>query len=77
MEFSLAWNVLRSQKAKSNPRIPSGQRVYAIGDVHGRADLLASLFARIDADLQKFPVGIRFRCCSETTSIAVRIRDKS
>jgi serine/threonine protein phosphatase 1 len=56
MEFSLAWNVLRSQKSKSKPRIPSDQRVYAIGDVHGRADLLANLFARIDADLQGRPI---------------------
>jgi serine/threonine protein phosphatase 1 len=56
MEFSLAWNVLRSQKSKLRPRIPSGQRVYAIGDVHGRADLLVNLFAHIDADLQTQPV---------------------
>jgi serine/threonine protein phosphatase 1 len=27
-----------------------GQRVYAIGDIHGRADLLADILARIDAD---------------------------
>jgi serine/threonine protein phosphatase 1 len=31
-------------------RIPDGMRVYAIGDVHGRNDLLQSLLAQIDAD---------------------------
>ncbi|WP_326524829.1 metallophosphoesterase [Sphingomonas sp.] len=32
------------------PRIPDGERIYAIGDVHGRDDLFAELVARIDAD---------------------------
>ena len=31
-------------------RIPEGQRVYAIGDIHGRCDLLCSMMARIEAD---------------------------
>jgi serine/threonine protein phosphatase 1 len=31
-------------------RAPAGRRIYAIGDVHGRADLLDALLARIDAD---------------------------
>jgi len=30
--------------------VPPGQRVYAIGDVHGRFDLLLDLVARIEAD---------------------------
>lgn len=30
--------------------IPAGQRIYAIGDVHGRRDLLDDLLFRIDAD---------------------------
>ena len=30
--------------------IPFGERVYAIGDIHGRRDLLDALIARIDAD---------------------------
>jgi serine/threonine protein phosphatase 1 len=34
-------------------RIPDGWRVYAIGDIHGRADLLDLLLARIEADLAK------------------------
>lgn len=31
-------------------RVPDGVRVYAIGDIHGRNDLLAVLLAKIDAD---------------------------
>ncbi len=30
--------------------VPDGQRVYAIGDIHGRNDLLAQLLSQIDAD---------------------------
>ncbi len=30
--------------------IPSGQRVYAVGDIHGRRDLFEALVAAIDAD---------------------------
>lgn len=37
------------------PMLPDGLRVYAVGDVHGRADLLKSLFSRIDEDLKKHP----------------------
>ena len=31
-------------------RMPEGTRVYAIGDIHGRNDLLIELLAKIDAD---------------------------
>ena len=31
-------------------RVPEGMRVYAIGDIHGRNDLLQQLLAQIDAD---------------------------
>jgi serine/threonine protein phosphatase 1 len=34
-------------------RIPDGQRVYAIGDVHGRLDLLRDLLSQIAADDQE------------------------
>ena len=34
----------------AEPRVPTGRRVYAIGDIHGRADLLERLLERIDAD---------------------------
>ena len=35
---------------KPAPRAPAGSRIYAIGDIHGRSDLLADLRARILAD---------------------------
>lgn len=46
------WRLLNSKK---KPRVPWGRRVYAIGDVHGRADLLIGTFSRIDADLAQQP----------------------
>jgi serine/threonine protein phosphatase 1 len=39
--------------------VPEGVRVYAIGDIHGRADLLDPLLERIDADAEAFPVARR------------------
>ncbi|HTS93191.1 MAG TPA: metallophosphoesterase family protein [Stellaceae bacterium] len=40
-----------SRKSERRPAlVPQGLRVYAIGDVHGRADLLTALHARIAAD---------------------------
>ena len=36
--------------------LPPGVRVYAIGDIHGRSDLLADLVDRIDSDIQRRPV---------------------
>ncbi len=37
------------------PRVPEGMRVYAIGDVHGRIDLVHQLEARIAADAAAQP----------------------
>jgi len=37
------------------PAIPEGQRVYAVGDIHGRLDLLRQLLDRIAADDQERP----------------------
>lgn len=45
----------RCFRKKTKPRLPDGTRVYAIGDVHGRADLLQSLLTVIDADLARSP----------------------
>ena len=47
---------LRSRRTKTQPRLPDGIRVYAVGDIHGRADLLNQMFAVIDADLASSPV---------------------
>ncbi len=52
----MTWKVLPPQGQKVIPRIPPGLRVYAIGDIHGRVDLLKSLFERIDATLKAFPI---------------------
>lgn len=42
--------------AHAGPLVPDGVRVYAIGDVHGRADLLDRLLSRIDEDLEQRPI---------------------
>lgn len=36
--------------------MPAGQRVYAIGDIHGRSDLLVEMIGQIEADLLASPV---------------------
>ncbi|MET0705311.1 MAG: metallophosphoesterase family protein [Tardiphaga sp.] len=36
--------------------LPAETRIYAVGDIHGRADLLADIIARIDDDLQRRPI---------------------
>jgi len=41
---------------KSGPRVPDGDRIYAVGDIHGRVDLLDAVLKRIDADLEKNPI---------------------
>ena len=43
-------NNLSPGPKRPEPRLPRGIRIYAIGDVHGRADLLNQAIARIDAD---------------------------
>jgi len=52
----LIWNVLASPAQKAKPRIPPHIRIYAVGDIHGRADLLEALFKRIDASVKKHPI---------------------
>ena len=51
----MAWKLLTSNVLKDRPRVPTGWRVYAVGDIHGRADLLSALFMRIDNDLRVRP----------------------
>lgn len=38
------------------PHLPAGRRIYAIGDVHGRADLLGRMQRRIAADVELNPI---------------------
>ena len=52
----LAWKTAALRSQKSAPQVPTGQRVYAIGDVHGRADLLEALLDRIDIDVKRRPI---------------------
>lgn len=40
----------KAAAAQSQAAVPDGERVYAIGDIHGRSDLLAALKALIEAD---------------------------
>ena len=43
-------NLFRAQPERQRAAIPAGQRVYAIGDIHGRLDLFEALIAGIDDD---------------------------
>ena len=52
----MAWKLLPSEQPKARPCIPAGRRLYAVGDIHGRADLLSELFKRIDDDLEARPI---------------------
>jgi serine/threonine protein phosphatase 1 len=45
----------RRPPAGPNGNIPDGQRVYAIGDIHGRVDLLDALLVKIQADIDQLP----------------------
>jgi serine/threonine protein phosphatase 1 len=38
-----------------SPSLPPGIRIYAIGDIHGRCDLLNELLTRTDADIKSRP----------------------
>jgi serine/threonine protein phosphatase 1 len=51
----LAWKFLTSGSSSAQPCVPAGRRIYAVGDIHGRADLLTKLFGRIDEDLKARP----------------------
>ena len=50
-------NPFQRKKKKLLPSVPHGVRIYAVGDIHGRVDLLERMFNRIDADLKSNPVG--------------------
>ena len=45
-----------SKVQKATARTPDSTRIYAVGDVHGRADLLSALLERVDAHLDAFPI---------------------
>jgi serine/threonine protein phosphatase 1 len=43
------------RKPKAGPRTPKGHRAYAVGDVHGRLDLLELILADIERDIAGRP----------------------
>ena len=45
-------SLFRKQDGAAEPRVPAGDRVYAIGDVHGRLDLLNEVLELIEADIE-------------------------
>ena len=44
-------SLFRLDGAAGEPSVPAGYRVYAIGDVHGRLDLLDDTLSRVEADI--------------------------
>ena len=44
-----------ARRGARHPRVPDGVRIYAIGDVHGCADLLRAIHKNIDADNERSP----------------------
>ena len=48
--IALFRQLLSAKPARPAPAVPPGERVYAIGDIHGRRDLFDALIAAIDAD---------------------------
>ncbi|MBI1206676.1 MAG: serine/threonine protein phosphatase [Azospirillum sp.] len=44
----------RSEEGRK-PRLPEGLRLYAVGDIHGRSDLLAQLLEAVEADAAARP----------------------
>jgi len=54
--FSRLFTRSAPQAAPPSARVPDGSRIYAIGDVHGRADLLERLRTMIVEDAKRHPV---------------------
>src|SRR5690242_6467291 len=55
---SMRWNPFRTalRKAPETPAqrwVPDGMRVYCVGDIHGRDDLLRDMAERVRADLNE------------------------
>jgi serine/threonine protein phosphatase 1 len=50
-ELRVTSSIDKLQVRGRRPSLPPGKRLYAIGDIHGRRDLLDDLLAWIDADL--------------------------
>ena len=49
------WPISKLRDKSRLPIVPSDLRLYAVGDIHGRADLLRQVFTKIDADQMNRP----------------------
>lgn len=49
------WRERRSALSQEPARTPDGMRIYAVGDIHGRADLLERLQDQIEQDAARHP----------------------
>jgi serine/threonine protein phosphatase 1 len=49
---SKGWKTLLFGHKKEPASVPAGSRVYAVGDIHGRLDLLQKLWTMIEADAE-------------------------
>lgn len=50
------WKLPSLRNSRQPPSVPAGIRIYAVGDVHGRADLLTPLLSQIEVDVALHPV---------------------
>ena len=57
----MIWSSRSSQLAVPHGSVPEGTRIYAIGDIHGRLDLLESVLKRIDKDMNEHPASNTIR----------------
>ena len=53
----MLWILPKRLVASAKPRLPDGVRIYAVGDLHGRSDLLDRVLSHIDCDLERHPTG--------------------
>lgn len=49
-------SLFRRNRRTADPSVPPGTRVYAVGDIHGRADLLREIHRLIREDFNRAPV---------------------
>lgn len=56
VKSDIVWKLHSRRSKESPPQVPAGVRIYAIGDIHGRADLLASLLLQIEVDIALHPI---------------------
>jgi serine/threonine protein phosphatase 1 len=57
----MIWSSRTRLIAAPQGSVPEGNRIYAIGDIHGRLDLLDSVLGRIDTDMGAHPASNAIR----------------